>query len=147
MRILIQRVKNAKVVSGGNTVSNITHGLLLLVGIGKEDNMNDLERLSMKVVNLRIFEDEKGKMNKNIIQSGGEIMSVPQFTLYADVSKGNRPGFDKSAGPGLAEEKWRRFNDKLRDKGVVVHEGVFGAHMEVGLINDGPVTIWLDSEV
>ena len=72
-------------------------------------------------------------------------MSVPQFTLYADVRKGNRPGFDKSAEPVRAEEKWRSFNDKLRDKGVVVREGVFGAHMEVGLINDGPVTIWLDS--
>ena len=146
MRILIQRVKNAQVTVRDNTVSGIAHGLLLLVGIGGEDSMNDIDRLSVKVINLRIFEDEKGKMNINILQSGGEIMSVPQFTLYADVRKGNRPGFDKSAEPGRAEEYWRSFNDKLRDKGVVVKEGIFGAHMDVGLINDGPITIWLDSK-
>ncbi len=145
MRILLQRVKNAKVVVNDLVVSEINQGLLLLVGIGKNDSLYDIEHLSKKVVNLRIFEDEMGKMNINIMQSGGEIMSVPQFTLYSDVHKGNRPGFDNSAAPELAEDIWRKFNDKLRANNVLVKEGVFGAHMEVGLINDGPVTIWLDS--
>lgn len=146
MKILLQRVKTAKVVVDDCVVSEISKGLLLLVGIGREDGTEDIKRLSIKVANLRIFEDTRGKMNLSIKQANGEIMSVPQFTLYADVSRGNRPGFDKSADPESAEESWRRFNDMLRDNGLTVKEGVFGAHMEVGLVNDGPVTILLDSK-
>ncbi len=144
MRILIQRVKSAKVVVEGEDVSDIKHGLLLLVGVGKDDGAEDFERLSQKVLNLRIFEDEQGKMNLNVKQVNGGILSVPQFTLYADTRKGNRPGFDQSAGPEIAKKYWNRFNNLLRENGVDVKEGIFGAHMEVGLVNDGPVTIWLD---
>jgi D-tyrosyl-tRNA(Tyr) deacylase len=146
MRILIQRVKTSKVVVEGRDVSQIGDGLLLFVGVGRDDNENDVEYLAKKVFNLRIFEDEKGKMNLNIQQVNGKILSVSQFTLYANTRKGNRPGFDQSADPAMAEEYWMKFNDLLRSNGVEVQEGVFGAHMKVELLNDGPVTIWLDSK-
>lgn len=146
MRIVIQRVKSARVALDGRTVSRIPGGLLLLVGIGRDDHGDDMERLAGKVLNLRIFNDEQGKMNLNISQSGGEIMSVPQFTLYADIRRGNRPGFAGSADPAQAVELWKGFNKILRDKGAVVMEGIFGAHMEVELVNDGPVTLLLDSK-
>ena len=146
MRILVQRVKSAKVVNEGRDVSGIGQGLLLLVGVGKDDNEGNIERIAKKVINIRIFEDEQGKMNLNIKQANGKVLSVPQFTLYADTRKGNRPGFDRSAGPDTAKEYWGKFNDILRDNGIDVKEGVFGAYMEVELINDGPVTIWLDSK-
>ncbi|OGW81407.1 MAG: D-tyrosyl-tRNA(Tyr) deacylase [Omnitrophica bacterium RIFCSPLOWO2_12_FULL_44_17] len=145
MRILIQRVKQAYVVMSGKQVSAITKGLLLFVGMSKEDTENDLERLAEKVLSLRIFEDEQGKMNLNIFQAQGEILSVPQFTLYADLRKGNRPGFEEAADPKTAEGLWKKLNDRLRQSGLMVGEGVFGAHMEIELVNDGPVTIWLDS--
>lgn len=143
MRIVVQRVKGARVRVSEQLVAEIKHGLLLLVGIGKEDKIEDVERLSKKVANLRIFEDEQGKMNYNIMQIKGEILSVPQFTLCADMRKGNRPGFDLSAPPETAKEHWERFNDVLRRDGLDVKAGVFGANMEVELINDGPVTIIL----
>lgn len=145
MRILVQRVKSAKVVVEGRDVAGIKQGLLLLVGVGKEDSAEDVEYMAKKVVNLRIFEDEQEKLNLNIKQVNGQILSVPQFTLYADTGKGNRPGFDLSAKPETAKEYWKKFNHLLRENGIDVKEGVFGAYMEVGLINDGPVTIWLDS--
>lgn len=146
MRVLIQRVKRAGVIADGRDATKIGYGLLLLVGIAKDDNVEDVDRLSKKVANLRIFEDENGKMNLNVKQVSGSVLSVPQFTLYADTKKGNRPGFDLSAEPGTAKEYWQKFNDLLRTEGVVVEEGIFGAHMEVELVNDGPVTIWLDSK-
>ncbi len=146
MRVLIQRVKRAGVTVDGRGVAETGKGLLLFVGVGREDDAGDIERMAGKIVNLRIFEDERGKMNLNVKQAGGMILSVPQFTLYADTRRGNRPGFDRSASPGTAREYWHRFNDLLRKEGLVVREGVFGAHMDVELINDGPVTIWLDSE-
>ena len=146
MRILVQRVKNAKVVIGGQNISGINQGLLILVGVGKDDAEGDIEHLAKKVVNLRIFEDEQGKMNLNIKQVNGKVLSVPQFTLYADTRKGNRPGFDKSAAPEMAKSYWSRFNELLRENKIDVREGVFGTHMEVCLVNDGPVTIWLDSK-
>ncbi len=146
MRVLIQRVKRASVKVDGNNVAETGKGLLIFAGVGRDDDMEDIERMVKKVINLRIFEDEHGKMNLNVKQVEGEILSVSQFTLYADTRKGNRPGFDRAAGPGLAKDYWERFNDLLRENNVDVREGVFGAHMEVELINDGPVTIWLDSK-
>ena len=146
MRILIQRVKHARVLIDDRSVAEIGPGLLSLVGVGRGDGPDDIERMSKKVVNLRIFEDEDGKMNLNVKQVNGCILSVPQFTLYADTQKGNRPGFDSSAEPQLAKEYWKRFNRLLEESGVNVKEGCFGAHMEVELVNDGPVTIWLDSK-
>jgi D-tyrosyl-tRNA(Tyr) deacylase len=146
MRILVQRVKNANVVIDGRQVAEIDRGLLLLVGIGKDDSIEDIEYLCKKVSNLRIFEDEQGKMNLNVKQVEGQILSVSQFTLYADTKRGNRPGFDQSAKPEIAKEYWNRFNELLRANNVIVKEGIFGARMEIGLTNDGPVTIWLDSK-
>jgi len=146
VRILIQRVKSAKVIVEGHNVAEIGKGLLLLVGIGKNDKTEDIERLAKKAINLRIFEDEQGKMNLNIQRINGEILSVSQFTLYADTKKGNRPGFEQSADPQTAKEYLEQFNSLLRHNGINVKEGIFGAKMEVELINDGPVTIWLDSK-
>ena len=145
MRVLIQRVKRASVKVDGNTAAETGKGLLIFVGIGRDDDMEDIERMVKKVINLRVFEDEHGKMNLNIKQVYGEILSVSQFTLYADTHRGIRPGFDRAADPGLAKEHWERFNNLLRENNVDVKEGTFGARMEVELINDGPVTIWLDS--
>lgn len=146
MRILVQRVKSASISVDGCEQASIQNGLLLFVAAGKGDSEEDVSRMAKKTVHLRIFEDEAGKMNLSIADTRGEILSVPQFTLYADVRKGNRPGFEEAEAPRLAEEKWRRFNQLLRDSGISVQEGVFGAHMEVSLVNDGPVTIWLDSK-
>lgn len=143
MKIVIQRVKSAKVRVEGRNVALIKQGLLLLIGVGKDDNVEEIGRLAKKVVNLRIFEDEQGKMNLNIKQVNGQILSVPQFTLYADTQKGNRPGFDESSEPGMAKEYWGRFNNMLEEDGIDVKTGIFGAHMEVELINEGPVTIIL----
>lgn len=146
MRILVQRVKEAHVAVDGKETAGIGKGLLLLVGIGKEDTPEDIEYLCRKVAKLRIFEDEKGKMNLDVAQVNGRILSVSQFTLYADTRKGNRPGFEPSADPDTARKYWLDFNNSLRKMGMEVGEGVFGAHMEIGLVNDGPVTIWLDSK-
>ena len=146
MRILIQRVKEASVAVEGKEVASIKQGMVLFVGIGKDDDPGDIGYLSIKVSNLRIFEDEQGKMNLNIHQVNGRILSVSQFTLYANTKKGNRPGFEQSAEPAKAKEYWIKFNDLLRGTGLKVSEGIFGAHMSVRLINDGPVTVWLDSK-
>ncbi len=145
MRIAIQRVRRARVVVEGTTVGSVERGLLLLVGVGRDESAEGIERLAKKVAYLRIFEDDAGKMNLNVHEVEGKILSVPQFTLYADTRKGNRPGFEASADPKTAKELWSRFNSLLRGDGLEVEEGVFGAHMEVELVNDGPVTLWLDS--
>lgn len=146
MRILAQRVKSAKVIVDNNEVTRINHGLLLLVGVSKDDEVEDIDYLVKKVVNLRIFKDEHNKMNLNIRQVSGKILSVPQFTLYADTRKGNRPGFELSAMPEVAKGYCEKFNNLLRENDIEVKEGIFGAHMEIELTNDGPVTIWLDSK-
>jgi len=128
----------------GHVVSGIAEGLLLFAGIGKNDTDEDIIRISRKISNLRIFEDEQGKMNLSIKQAGGSILSVSQFTLNADTKKGNRPGFEQSASPDMAKDYWLKLNSFLRNEGIEVQEGIFAAHMEVELINDGPVTIMLD---
>ena len=145
MRVLIQRVKSACVTVDGKEVSSIGEGMLLFVGIGKDDSEEDIRYLCRKVASLRIFEDEDGKMNLNVQQVNGQILSVSQFTLYADTKKGNRPGFDRSADPDTAQNYCEKFNESLRKFGLDVREGIFGARMKVDLVNDGPVTIWLDS--
>ncbi|MCP4650814.1 MAG: D-tyrosyl-tRNA(Tyr) deacylase [PVC group bacterium] len=146
MRILVQRVKKAKVTVDDCIIAEINQGLLVFVGIGKDDTQSDLEYLARKITGLRIFEDEQGKMNLNIQQAGGDILSVSQFTLYADMKQGNRPGFDASADPQTAKSLWLEFNSLLKNSGIEVKEGVFAAHMQVELVNNGPVTIWLDSK-
>jgi D-tyrosyl-tRNA(Tyr) deacylase len=145
MRVLIQRVRNAEVNVSGRKTAEISGGLLLFAGICRDDEIRDVEFLAHKVANLRVFEDDQGKMNLDIKRAGGMVLSVPQFTLCADVRKGNRPGFDWSAHPETARKLWQRFNDLLRSESIEVREGVFGAHMEIGSTNDGPVTIWIDS--
>jgi len=147
MRVLVQRVKEAKVVVEGREIARIDTGLLLFVGVGKDDDERDIEYMAKKVTNLRIFDDELGRMNLNIRQVNGRILSIPQFTLYADIRKGNRPGFELSAAPEMARRYWDRFNNRLRESGIDVEEGIFGAQMNVELINDGPVTIWLECPI
>jgi len=141
MKIVIQRVKGAKVTAKGRKTAEIKGGILLFVGVGRDDKIEDIGRVCEKIANLRIFEDEGGKMNLNVRQAGGSVLSVSQFTLCADVTKGNRPGFDAAAERDTAERHWAALNAALREKGIEVKEGVFGARMEVELINDGPVTI------
>jgi len=145
MRVLIQQVKRASVAVDGRRVSCIERGFLLFVGIGRYDNDDDIRHMAKKVLNLRVFPDHNGKMNLSIKDVNGQILSVSQFTLYANTRKGNRPGFELSAEPDRARALWQDFNRLLREGGIDVREGVFGAHMDVELINDGPVTIWLDS--
>jgi D-tyrosyl-tRNA(Tyr) deacylase len=146
MRILVQRVSRASVVVNEATVGNIDHGLLLLVGITHIDSEAIEDRMADKVVKLRIFSDDDGKMNKSVLDVGGNVLAVSQFTLYADAKSGNRPSYTNAARPEQASPAFDRFVAKLSAKlGKPVPTGVFGADMKVELINDGPVTIWLDS--
>ena len=146
MRIVVQRAKNAKVIVGNQMVGAIDHGLMLLVGITHEDTRDDVKYCAHKVANLRIFDDEDGKMNRSIKDVQGDILSVSQFTLYGDASKGNRPSFIKAAKPEIAKALYDRFNDILREEhGLKVETGVFGAVMDIDFINDGPVTLIVES--
>lgn len=141
MRVVLQRVNHATVSIDGETVGQIKKGYLLLVGLAPDDNDDQLDWMVHKIVNLRVFEDENGKLNRALADVAGEILSISQFTLYADVKHGNRPGFSKAAKPEIAEPLYDRFNEKLRAAGVHVETGRFGADMKVELENDGPVTI------
>ena len=145
MRTLIQRVSEARVVVDGDTIGHIGNGLLVLVCAMGGDTDEQAEYLARKVANLRIFEDEQGKMNRSIQEVGGAALVVSQFTLAADTSRGNRPGFSSAARPEDGERLYQRFCDLLSDHGVPVQTGKFGADMKVKLVNDGPVTIWLDT--
>jgi D-aminoacyl-tRNA deacylase len=148
MRVLIQRVSSANVVVGEKVTGAIDHGLLLLVGITHADTEAVEERMSEKVVKLRIFSDEQGLMNKSVLDTGGGLLAVSQFTLYADARKGNRPSYTDAARPEQASPAFDRFVAKLSVRtGKPVPTGVFGADMKVSLVNDGPVTILLDSEM
>jgi len=141
----LQRVSEASVRVDGSVVGKIGRGLLLLVGIKQEDTDADLVWMADKLAGLRIFEDDAEKMNLSLADVGGAILSVSQFTLYGDCRKGRRPNFMAAARPELASELYDRFNAMLRDRGFVVETGVFGAMMDVSLVNDGPVTLILDS--
>lgn len=145
MKVIVQRAKNAKVIVENNIVGQIDKGLMLLVGITHDDKEEDLLYLAEKVVNLRIFEDENKKMNLSLLDVAGEILSVSQFTLYGDCRKGGRPNFMDAAKPDFANQRYEQFNQALRDKGVRVETGVFGAMMDVQFTNDGPVTLILES--
>lgn len=146
MRIVIQRVKEASCTIDGKVHGQIGPGFLLLVGIADSDTEETARRLADKISHLRIFEDEAGKMNLDIHQIQGSILSISQFTLYADCHKGNRPSFVKAGDPGHAKELYLYFNEYLRSLQIPVEEGVFGADMAIRLWNDGPVTIVLDSD-
>ena len=146
MRALLQRVSRASVTVDGKVVGQIDQGLLVLLGVGQSDSEVQVKTLADKIVHLRIFGDDEGKMNRSLLDVGGEVLVVSQFTLYADVRKGRRPSFTEAAPPSLAEPLVERFKDALATYGLKVEGGVFGAYMEVELINSGPVTIWMDSE-
>jgi len=146
MKVVLQRSKAASVTVDGTVTGAIDHGYVLLVGITHEDTQEDVVYLAKKVANLRLWEDADGKMNHSILEHGGAILSVSQFTLYGDAKKGNRPSFINAARPEAAEPLWEAFNQALREQGLHVETGIFGAMMDVALINDGPVTILLESK-
>jgi len=144
MKIVLQRSKQANVKVDDKEVGAIDKGLVLLVGVTHDDTKEAAKFLADKIVNLRIFEDEDGKMNYSLLDVGGDILSVSQFTLYGDCQKGRRPNFMAAAKPDYAEELYHFFNEALKEKGVKVETGVFGAMMDVSLVNDGPVTLILE---
>ncbi|MGE7021090.1 D-aminoacyl-tRNA deacylase [Solibacillus cecembensis] len=146
MRVILQRSKEASVTVDGTVTGTILKGYVLLVGITHTDTEEDVAYVAKKIADLRIWEDEEGKMNRSILEVGGEILSVSQFTLYADIRKGKRPSFVDAARPEPAEVLWLAFNEQLKTYGLQVETGVFGAMMDVALINDGPVTIIVESK-
>jgi D-tyrosyl-tRNA(Tyr) deacylase len=145
MRTVIQRVSRAAVRVDGRVVGQIGAGLLVLVGVAESDDDAEAERLAGKVARLRIFENDDGRFDRSVLDTGGDVLAVSQFTLIADTAKGNRPSFGEAAEPGEAERLYERFCAALRDLGVEVETGVFGARMDVELVNDGPVTIVLEA--
>ena len=146
MRTVIQRVSEASVTIDGSVHGAIGGGYMILVGIADSDDEAVINKMADKIARLRIFEDENGKMNLNLEQVSGAILSISQFTLYADCHKGNRPSFSKAGRPDHAKKMYLYFNDVMRRYGFDVQEGIFGADMKVRLLNDGPVTIVLDSD-
>lgn len=146
MKVLLQRSKQASVTIDGEVTGAIDKGYVLLVGITHEDTLEDVKYVAKKIAGLRIWEDEEGKMNRDLSEVGGAVLSVSQFTLYGDVSKGRRPSFIQAARPEQAEPLWAQFNEELRALGLHVETGRFGAMMDVSLINDGPVTLMVESK-
>lgn len=146
MRALLQRVQEARVDVAGHTIGQTGPGLLVLVCAMPGDDEATAEKLAAKVSKIRIFHDEAGKMNRSVLDMGGGALVVSQFTLSADTSRGNRPGFSGAAKPDQAEMLYLRFAQSLRDCGIATETGQFGADMQVHLVNDGPVTIWIDTE-
>ena len=145
MRAVVQRVKESSVKTENETIGRIGKGLLILLGVANGDSSSDADYLVNKITNLRIFEDDKGKMNRSLLELGGEMMVVSQFTLLGDYRKGRRPSFVQAAEPNLAAELYEYFVNQVRGLGIAVQTGRFGAMMEVALINDGPVTLILES--
>ncbi len=146
MRAVIQRVSLAKVSVGGETVGQIGSGLLVLLGVAKGDSVEQCRKLAAKTVALRIFEDDDEKMNLDVAAIGGEVLCVSQFTLYGDARRGNRPSFERAAPGGEAEPLYEAFCEEIEKAGIVVRRGRFGADMQVELVNDGPVTVILDTD-
>jgi len=146
MRAVVQRVSRAKVTVNGEPTGEIGPGLLVLLGVGGEDTSADADYLVEKIAGLRIFEDDGGKMNLSLADTGGAMLAVSQFTLYGDVRRGKRPSFDDAAPPQQARELYEYFVDRVRALGVSTETGVFQAMMKVSLVNDGPVTILLESQ-
>jgi len=146
MRAVVQRVSQARVRASGEVIGEIELGFLVLLGVGREDDEKDAEWLAEKIANLRVFEDKDGKMNLSLAEVRGAVLVVSQFTLYADCRKGRRPGFDDAGSPELAERLYNYFVELLRQKNIRVQTGKFQAMMEVELINQGPVTLLLDSK-
>ena len=145
MRAVVQRVREATVTVGGDAVARVGPGLLVFLGVAADDTEHVAERLATKVAGLRIFENEAGRFDRSVVDTGGAALVVSQFTLIADTRKGNRPSFTDAADPELAERLYVRFGEALRTSGVPVETGAFGARMDVSLVNDGPVTIVLDA--
>jgi D-aminoacyl-tRNA deacylase len=145
MRIVLQRVSRAAIRVRGDTIAEIGRGFVLLVAAGKDDAFGEYDRLADKVVNLRVFPDAQGKMNLSLPEVGGEILVVPQFTLYASVRGGRRPSWDGAASPEIAADRVEAFALALEARGATVRRGAFGEHMDVELVNDGPVTLWIDA--
>lgn len=146
MKVVLQRSKKASVTVDGQITGAIDSGYVLLVGITHSDTQADAVYAAKKIAGLRLFEDEDGKMNRSIEEAGGSVLSISQFTLYGDVKKGRRPSFIEAARPEQAEPLWLKFNEELTSYGLQVETGVFGAMMDVQLVNDGPVTIIVDSD-
>ena len=145
MKVVLQKAKQASVTVDGQIVGQINRGYVLLVGITASDTKEQVEALANKIVKLRIWEDEEEKMNRSIVDEQGAILSISQFTLYANTKKGNRPSFTEAARPEIAEPLWHEFNDTLRRLGMHVETGIFGAMMDVQLTNIGPTTILLEA--
>lgn len=147
MRAVLQRASYGRCTVAGRVTGEIGRGLVILLGVGPEDTGEDAARLAQKIARLRIFSDEAGKMNLSVQQvEGAGILSISQFTLFADTRRGNRPGFSGAAAPALAQQLYAEFNTLLRAEGLTVAEGIFGADMQIELLNDGPVTLLLDTE-
>lgn len=144
MRLLLQRVTHGRVSVAGETIAEIGAGLVILLGIAPNDGEQQARYLAEKTANLRIFEDDAGKMNRSVLETGGQAIVVSQFTLYADTRKGRRPAFTEAAPPEIASPLVERFAELLREQGVPTQTGAFAAHMLVEIANDGPVTIWLE---
>lgn len=146
MRAVIQKVSDANVKVDGSTVGKIGKGLLIFLGIGEDDDSDDLEYMVRKILGLRIFYDDSGKMNLSLEDIHGELLIVSQFTLYGDVRKGRRPSFSTSAKPEIAENMYEEFIKRCKERGIKTEKGIFGADMAVGITNQGPVTILVDSK-
>lgn len=145
MRAVVQRVKKSRVIVEGRLVGEINKGFNVLLGISKDDTIEDLKYIKDKIINLRVFEDENDKMNLSLLDIKGDILAISQFTLYGDCRKGRRPSFSSAARPEVATKLYEEFIEKARKEGIVTKTGQFGAHMMVDLTNDGPVTILLES--
>jgi D-aminoacyl-tRNA deacylase len=145
MRAIVQRVSRARVTVAGTTTGEIGFGLLVLLGVGRQDSEADAQYLAEKIAGLRVFEDQDGKMNASVVAVGGSILAVSQFTLYGDVRRGKRPSFDAAAPPELARHLYEKFVERIRAAGLPCETGRFQAMMQVELVNEGPVTILLDS--
>jgi len=146
MRAVVQRVSRASVSTGGEIIGQIGSGLLVLLGVGKDDAETDADYLAEKIAGLRIFEDRAGKMNLGVVEAGGSLLAVSQFTLFGDVRRGKRPSFDAAAPPDRARELYEHFVEQIRKLGLRCETGRFQAMMQIELLNDGPVTILLDSK-